>query len=93
MGKIKVENVYPSGGFVRLPTVDGKPAVYAMDGEVMEGRGVDDRGNEYTIYWWPIDGYDPETDDDSDACDWAAPAAIVADGEKRTLVASAELEW
>lgn len=93
MVKIKVENVYPSGGFVRLPTEDGEPSVYAMEGDFFEGRGVDDSGNEYTIYWWTRDGYAPETGEESDACDWAAPAAIVSDREKRTLVAGAKLVW
>ena len=93
MVKIRIVNVYPSGGFVRLPTADGKPSTVAMEGDFFGGRGVDGSGSKYTIYWWPRDGYDPDTADESDACDWAAPAAIVVDGEKRTLVASADLVW
>ena len=79
---ISVQSAYPSGGFVRLPTVDGKPSIYIMEGSFYEAHGVDEEGLEYLVYWNPRDSYDASCMDEADACDWENPTAIVslADG-------------
>ena len=80
--KIKVQQAVASGGFIRLPTAEGTPSIYVMEGDFYEAAGTDDSGNCYTLYWNLRETYDPENDDESDACDWENPAAIVTDDGK-----------
>lgn len=79
---IKVENAFASGGFVRLPTEDGKQSIYAMEGDFYEAQGTDAAGNSYTLYWNLSETYDPANDDEGFACNWENPAAIVTDDGK-----------
>lgn len=79
---IKVQNAVASSGFVRLPTEDGKQSIYAMEGNFYEAQGIDASGNGYTLYWNLCENYDPANDDESDACDWENPTAIVTEDGK-----------
>lgn len=79
---INVQNAVASSGFFRLPTEDGKQSIYAMDGNFYEAQGTDASGNSYTLYWSICEDYDPANDDESDACDWENPAAIVTEDGK-----------
>lgn len=73
-----VQDAYLAGTFRRLPTVDGKASVSAMEGEWYEAMAVDDEENEYDVYWEISDDVDINTlDDECDACDWDNPVAVV----------------
>lgn len=36
-----------------------------------EAPAVDEEGNKYTVYFKTVDGWNLETDDECDACDWS----------------------
>lgn len=79
------QNAYPSGTFCRLPTEDGKPSIYAMQGNWYQASAVDDDGNEYTVFWNTLDNWNGE--DEEDACDWDHPTAVVQDNPWRDVTA------
>lgn len=69
------KNAYPAGTYYRLPTEDGQPSVFALQGEWYEAAAADDDGNDYTVFWDILDNWDGE--DECDACDWDHPTAVV----------------
>lgn len=70
-----VRDAYLTGSYYRLPTEDGKPSVYVMEGSWYQAEGEDASGNEYTVFWAILPDWDGE--DEGDACDWEHPVAIV----------------
>lgn len=43
---------------------------------VYKAHAVDNEGNEYKVYWTPVDNLD-EITDESEACDWTEPSKVV----------------
>lgn len=73
-----IQEAYLTGAYLRLPTEDGQASVFAMEGNWYEATAVDDDGNEYLVLWEIRDSVDINTlDDESDACDWENPVAVV----------------
>lgn len=66
---------YAAGTYYRLPTEDGHASIYAMEGNWYQADGTAEDGNEYIIFWHILPGWDGE--DESAACDWDHPAAVV----------------
>jgi hypothetical protein len=78
-----VENAHLETGSMRLPTVDGKPSIYVLDGEWYTAEAKDEQGNKYCVYWEILPDSDGE--DESNACDWDNPRAVIAyDGKDVT---------
>lgn len=78
MKEIKLtQEAYLSGSYYRLPTEDGAASVYAMEGSWYEAPATDDEGNKYLVLWEILESYE-EGDDESDACSWESPAAVVS---------------
>jgi hypothetical protein len=44
---------------------------YKADGEILDNDT--DHDSDVTIYWDILDNFDPESHDESDACDWGKP--------------------
>lgn len=91
--RITVEEAHIQGGCVRLPTEEGRASIYVMEGCFYEADGTDDAGESYTIYWRTLDGFDPNTDDECDACDWKNPAAVVLTDDWKLVTRPLELLW
>ena len=55
-----------------------------------EAEAVDDNGNEYRVIW-TIDN--PDVEDESDACDWGNPWAIIHLDTGRDVADQCEIIW
>ena len=82
------QNAYCSGSYLRLPTEDGEPSVFVLQGSWFEAPAVDADGNDYTVYWDILDDWD--SDDAGDACDWDHPTAVVREDPWRDVAALVE---
>ena len=85
------KDAYPAGTYYRLPTEDGESSIFAMQGNWYEAPAKDDDGNEYLVMWDILDNWD--SDDESDACDWDNPAAIVQLDPWRDVTATTTINW
>ncbi len=83
---VKIDNgtVHISGyddSFYRFVDEQGNELAGGLWGAVYVGRGYDEEGNEYRLVW---EIANPETDDESNACNWDAPAQVTLDGKDVT---------
>lgn len=69
-------DAYLSGQYLRLPTEDGKPSVFALTGDWYEAPAVDPAGNEFTVYW--------KLREDGEA-NWEHPTAVVQNDPWRAV--------
>ena len=83
------ENPHISGPTYRLPTEDGHDSIYVLEGSWYEAPAVDADGNAYTVLWKILPDWDNE--DESSACDWHKPVAIVQEAPWRDVTKIAEL--
>ena len=81
-----------SGAEYRLHTDDGKPSIYVIRDNWYEATATDENGNAYRIVWRVREDFDVnENPDESDACDWDAPAEINSIETGKPV--KAEIEW
>lgn len=73
------QDAYSAGGTYRLPTEDGQPSIYIMGPNWYEAPAEDADGNDYMVYWNILPSYNPADGDESYACDWDSPSAVVRD--------------
>jgi hypothetical protein len=74
MKKIKLtEEAYVCGGEYRIPTTEGKASMMVLN-IWYQASAEDTDGNEYTVIWTIKN---PNTEDESDACNWYDPYAIL----------------
>ena len=66
------QEAYANGGSVRA----GGNSICELK-EWYEAAAEDEDGNEYRVIWALSDDYVPEEQDESDACDWSTPWAIL----------------
>lgn len=83
------ENAYCAGTFYRLPTETGEPSIYAMKGNWYEAHAHDGNDNNYLVFWDVLPDWDGE--DESSACDWDNPIAIVQLDPWRDVTAQAQI--
>lgn len=43
---------------------------------VYKAHAVDNQGNEYKVYWEPVEGWE-KMEDQSDCCDWTEPYEVI----------------
>ena len=67
-----VQDAYACGGSVRA----GGNSIYELT-EWYEASAEDAGGNAYRVIWAISDDYNPAEQDESDACDWSTPWAIL----------------
>ncbi len=81
-----IRNAYAVDDTLRLPTEDGKPSIYVLEGARYQAEAVDGDGNEYLITWSVRPEWQAWADeqsrggcsvDEGDACDWERPANII----------------
>lgn len=79
-------DAYATSGALRLPTEDGKPSIYVLEGERYQAEAADSDGNEYLVTWdirpeWQAWADEQQSAgclvDEGDACDWEHPANII----------------
>lgn len=63
------QDAYANGGSIRA----GSRSAYELT-SWYEAHAEDDNGNEYRVIWEIVN---PDTEDESDACDWLDPWAIL----------------
>ena len=87
MTKIKLtQEAYVCGGEYRIPTPEGKASIMVLN-EWYQASAEDGEGNDYTVIWTIKN---PDTEDESDACDWYSPYIIV-DEHGKEVSGSVEL--
>lgn len=83
---------YATGGFYRLPDEDGNASIYVMEGGWYQADGTDADGREYTVFWDILPDWDND-EDESGACDWEHPAAVVCNDPWADVTAQAVLVY
>lgn len=58
--------------------IGGIYVLFWADESYYTAHAEDQEGNEYRVYWKIREEYDPECGDESMACDWDTPKAIIA---------------
>lgn len=89
------QDAYVCGGNgceYRLHTDTGAPSIYVLY-DWYEAAAVDADGNEYLVVWSLRRGYNPEIQDESDACDWDSPAEIIRLDTGDNVTSYAKIEW
>ena len=71
------EDAHLETGTYRLPTEDGKPSIYVLDGAWYQAFASDQHGAKYMVFWTIREDFDADSGDESDACNWVTPRAIV----------------
>jgi hypothetical protein len=66
------QDAYANGGSVRA----GANSIYELTAWY-EAAAEDTDGNVYRVIWAISDDYNPAEQDESDACDWSTPWAIL----------------
>lgn len=76
MNKINlIEDPHVESNFYRLPTEQGTPSVFVLEGEWYQASATDESGAEYIVYWDICSDWNRQ--DESDACNWESPRAII----------------
>lgn len=88
-----INNAYAAGSFCRLPTEDGAASVHVLEGTWYEAQAKDAEGNDYTVYWSILPGWDSNDCDESCACDWDHPIAIIQHAPWRDVTAMVKIMW
>lgn len=76
-----------SESFLRKINSDGVEQSDGWQGVYFEAQATDNNGNEYTVYWIPVEDFDPQDQDYGDACDWDAPVMILDEHNKNVIEA------
>jgi len=80
MEKIKlVQNAYfdgHNGGFLNYIDSDGKPSFYGLKNSWYRAEAVDEKQNNYTVYWSIYD-FDAFHNGDEDCCNWLKPYMVI----------------
>lgn len=74
-----------SESFLRKINNDGTESPDGWQGEHFTAQAVDDDGNEYAVYWIPVEGFDAQDQDYGDACDWDTPVMILDEHNKNVI--------
>lgn len=74
-----------SESFLHKYNSDGIEQPDGWRGVYFKAQATDDNGNEYTVYWVPVEGFDPQDQDYGDACDWDAPVMILDESDKNVI--------
>lgn len=76
-----------SESFLRKYNSDGVEQPDGWYGNWFEANATDSEDNNYTVYWIPVDGFDPQDQDYGDACDWEAPVMVLDESGKNVIEA------
>lgn len=69
---------------------DGNDLASGIWGAWYTATAVDDEMNEYQVFWEILDSFNPDEDDESNACDWAKPW-MVLDEDRKNVVTDVEI--
>lgn len=81
------QEAYAQGGSVR----NGANGISELT-SWYEAAAEDGDGNEYRIIWQILDDYDPAEQEESDACDWSSPWAVL-DENYNDVLGKVTIKW
>ena len=81
-----------NGAFLREYDKNGTALATGLWDSWYTATAKDDKGNAYIVFWAIVPEWNPEEDDESDACDWDNPYMIL-DGDGKNVTAKADIEW
>lgn len=87
-----IKDAYINSGECRLHTDSGKPSALVLR-DWYEATATDSDENAYRIIWAIRNGWDANTGDESDACDWDNPAEILRLDTGDNVTSCAKIEW